>query len=813
MATADELLSVPVHTHPVVDSDTYFVIDPGTRQMSNGSLTPNVIMQYDHQSERFTFELPRHVEGHDMMLCNRVKAHYNNIDGETGEEHADVHDLTDLRVNPKNPDTVICSWLITRESTQLAGILSFLIQYQCVVDDVEVYEWHTDIYSDVEIRAGRNNSEKAIIKYSDILEQWRTRLFGVSDSIQADILAASQTEQANIEAKGKQTLDSIPEDYTETHNMADEALRRKADAIIVSETGESIFLDDASDCNLIGLNVYGKTTQDTTTGANLIDPTIVATILNNSGEQRNGLYVLIETPGIYTYYVKGYITAYLGYTDSLDSNSVNFAVAYNGRETTGTIELAAGQYFVIWYAPGVTSIDTSNYFLALGENIPYEQYSNGVASPSPDWPQSLMRIDDPTVTVRGKNLIDYRLAEARKSGQTVEVIQDGLIFSGNYYFKIPVTLAKNTTYVFNYVSEDAGNFAIKYDDGSLLTLDDPGKSFTTDPKKSVEYMYIYKSYPIDTKDNMVFTNIQLELGSEATEYEPYKEIQTDNLSRTLRGIPVSSGGNYTDSNGQQWICDEIDFERGKFIQRIYSRAFDGTEEWGMSNIQPVEGKTRYDLKDKVSPPTIGETSNCICSHFPYNGSNKIGAWVYSDNGSAYLSVRIVWEIETVDALKTLLAEQYAAGTPVTYLYALAAPIETDLTPAEIEAFRALHTNATNTTILNDQNAGMSVKYVADIKRYIYKNVNTYRKFDLVLPEANWVEHDNGMYFTQVLDVEAIPDGKIDLHPTAEQQLSLILSGITMFTSNDDGVVTVYSIGGTPTVDLTIQATEEVVYYV
>lgn len=30
----------------------------------------------------------------------------------------------------------------------------------------------------------------------------------------------------------------------------------------------------------------------------------------------------------------------------------------------------------------------------------------------------------------------------------------------------------------------------------------------------------------------------------------------------LPGIPVTSGGNYTDSTGQQWVCDEVDLERG-----------------------------------------------------------------------------------------------------------------------------------------------------------------------------------------------------------------------------------------------------------
>lgn len=139
MSQAEALLAslaevVPEHTHIVTDSDTYFIIDPITRTLENTARKKNVIMQYDHESEVLTFEIPRYVEGHDMLLCNRVYAHWNNIGTKTGredetvEENADLHELTDLQLNPDNPDTVICSWLVKRQSTQLVGILSFLIQ-------------------------------------------------------------------------------------------------------------------------------------------------------------------------------------------------------------------------------------------------------------------------------------------------------------------------------------------------------------------------------------------------------------------------------------------------------------------------------------------------------------------------------------------------------------------------------------------------------------------------------------------------------------------------------------------------------------
>lgn len=51
-------------------------------------------------------------------------------------------------------------------------------------------------------------------------------------------------------------------------------------------------------------------------------------------------------------------------------------------------------------------------------------------------------------------------------------------------------------------------------------------------------------------------------------------LQTPN---GLPGIPVTSGGNYTDPSGQQWVCDEVDLERGVRVQRVDKGAFDSTK--------------------------------------------------------------------------------------------------------------------------------------------------------------------------------------------------------------------------------------------
>lgn len=181
LETTSEVISE--HVHPVTDSDSYFIINPDTREINNTAAQQNVLMQYDHDSERFTFEVARYVEGHDMSQCNRVRVHYINVDGQTGTSRADVVELDDLKADPENSDVVICSWLISRQATQLVGSLSFVVQYMCVSDSGTVdYEWRSDIYSNVIVKKSLNNTEAVAIEYSDILEQWYVKLFGTDNS-------------------------------------------------------------------------------------------------------------------------------------------------------------------------------------------------------------------------------------------------------------------------------------------------------------------------------------------------------------------------------------------------------------------------------------------------------------------------------------------------------------------------------------------------------------------------------------------------------------------------------------------------------
>lgn len=135
------------HKHSLYDSDTHFKIDPVTRAIENVS-GKTVLMQRDHNSEIFTFELPRYIDGHDMSLCNCVEAHFINTDNATKEKNRDCRTLTDLQISPDSEEVVICSWQIDEDVTDYAGTLAFMLRFACIADDGLTidYAWHTAAY-------------------------------------------------------------------------------------------------------------------------------------------------------------------------------------------------------------------------------------------------------------------------------------------------------------------------------------------------------------------------------------------------------------------------------------------------------------------------------------------------------------------------------------------------------------------------------------------------------------------------------------------------------------------------------------------
>ena len=171
------------HIHEVNDSDNKFIVDGISRAIKNTSASKTTVMQFDHNSEVFTFEIPRYIEGHDMMECNRVEVHYLNIDTSTKEENEGIYLVNDLKVNESDETKLNCSWVISQNATMLVGSLNFLLRFICLTDDVIDYVWNTSICSGIYVSKGIYNSEIVAEQYLDTIKAWENRLKVVENSI------------------------------------------------------------------------------------------------------------------------------------------------------------------------------------------------------------------------------------------------------------------------------------------------------------------------------------------------------------------------------------------------------------------------------------------------------------------------------------------------------------------------------------------------------------------------------------------------------------------------------------------------------
>ena len=185
------------HKHNVYDTDKHFMIDPITRKITSLSGKTR-LMQYDHNSERFTFQMPRYVEGHDMSLCDTIGINYLNLSSDKLYSSEGPYPVLDMQISPDGDDVIIFSWLISGNSTMYVGSLNFAISFECTADGVVDYAWHTDIYDGIRVNEGiKNDGSDVVLEYHDILAQWESNLFGAGDSA---IQRIKEAEEAAIEA-------------------------------------------------------------------------------------------------------------------------------------------------------------------------------------------------------------------------------------------------------------------------------------------------------------------------------------------------------------------------------------------------------------------------------------------------------------------------------------------------------------------------------------------------------------------------------------------------------------------------------------
>lgn len=355
-------------------------------------------------------------------------------------------------------------------------------------------------------------------------------------------------------------------------------------------------------------------------------------------------------------------------------------------------------------------------------------------TPTPENPVEIKSVVNPTMKVCGKNLFD--------SKKFPIILNRGIdTNTGNIYQSTSGKYCATEKYIpFPYSGKK-----ISFNASMSLCAYDQDYKFISSVNKNngrVPSGTMYVRFDIKTEEK---DKAQIELSENATTYEPYKE-QTIQLPITLNAIPVSSGGNVT-INGQQYIADYVDVERGKLVRLNRFKKITSNDIASINDSKVLYART-YDVWDSTNYVQRSLTAMSNISEAMLDTVNNSG-W----NGESRIRIKNV-PFANIDEAKS-----YFGTNDVYCCYPLATSTETDLTTEEIQAFKALATYypVTNISINSEQLDGYTVfNYpisMANGWNYVKKQLNDNRDYIYDMDIQSAEAYVNSEYAVALTELE------------------------------------------------------------
>lgn len=344
-------------------------------------------------------------------------------------------------------------------------------------------------------------------------------------------------------------------------------------------------------------------------------------------------------------------------------------------------------------------------------------------TPTPEAPIPIVSAGESgniTVEVRGKNLL--QLQDGRGGSRGVEVTcRNGEISLVGTATETGWTISEvNPPFVLNgdyalSTSNDVGCYLINNDYKTVISTLKPQNIVNGEVTKIAFGVTEGKIY------NMNGIKVMLNRGLTASPYEPPRIPQSLTLQTPngLPGIPVSKDGNYTDADGQQWICDEIDLGRGKYVQRIEEHILKSKNITSITNSRQINSEYYGIEYNGCTKDFVGKFGNgvlCDKLAFVKPNSNINGHEITYAPGNGIIVFGLKKSLVPSGDLDEI--RNYITSNNFAFLILIDSPIEKDLTPEEITEYKKTHTNYPTTVITNDAGAEMEATYVADTKAYI-----------------------------------------------------------------------------------------------
>lgn len=737
MPSIEELLNEAESHMAAQPVNDVLEINPETREISIPDSEIILGVETDKKADRKYFHCPK-IVGNNIDL-SELELYVVFQNASNMEEGKDRYHVTDVKTT--SDGYITFSWELSAKVTAYKGDVQFVV---CAIktdsSGVKQNVWNTTIAigkcliglsSDMSASEEQSASDLYTQLISELNSTASAKLAEVTTQIQtvgnnqvSNVNSAGETQVNNVQNKGTEVLASIPDTYTELDTSVkqlNEQIRGKAPVITESTTiqsGSPTTVTDSAEMPLQDMVIYGKSLQKTTTGKNLIN----ADEYYSQFKQSDGTYKakavtlndirisLSEFVGKeITISVKLTVGAnvssvFLIYISS-EQKKINGSVissGLTGKSILTITPVSNTDYFVISFGSGNDDVIFSELQLELGSvATSYEPYTGGKPSPSPEYPQEIVSVGgslnetNKTVAVSAKLMSDKVIYNFPDSSKQYTVILHGSNSS----------VGVSTKHV---------NARIEYKNGSkyILEFENNEKVIVTTQKNAVGLISNYNNGTtiFDYERCGIFEGVLKE-----TDFEPYKQPQSLQIA-TPTGLPAiqvpsdTSGITYTDADGQAWISDEIDFSKGKYIQRVWKAEFDGSEDekW-------LKGDANYISNECL--PVVMNSRKGFCNQ--YIVGNNIRGIKIGDGTKALI---VFDDFSDENALSNFKA--HLASNPLSVMTYLDTPIETDLTEAQIQAYKSLTTFKPTSIISNDAGAQMNVEYACDTKTWVTNKINT-----------------------------------------------------------------------------------------
>lgn len=486
-------------------------------------------------------------------------------------------------------------------------------------------------------------------------------------------------------------------------------------AIINSSSGKTILLTDSANAPIKGLQAQGESSQKQYEGKNLIPYPYADTTKTVNG-------ITFTDNGDGTITANGTST---GNADFVLANAFNIKT---GMTISGSDYSMASSYLIQAYLDNANYIQTRSdtftsktdfttwirirvYSGATLNNVTfkpqleygseateYEPYVGNAPSPSMEYPQEVENLENVEVKVFGKNLWDKEYASN---------LDNWLKRENPYYKRIPVYVGKGNVVTISYSELPLGisnlyvciTLTDAYDYQKQYWIYHPTNSDNLNPITTVtateDYIYVWC---LDDGIRMFVENLcdilQIELGTVATEYEPYTE-QTFTINTP---VPLTKWDKLVNREGV-W---------GVSVYHVHL-VVDGNsniskwQEFYIPYALPHNMLYRDGFCNGLIVGVVGNYADATL-------------WLGANNDFVYFPNNPYWDESLADkGLANFKA--YLSENPLeiwTY-----ADTEQDFIPLaeeEQDKIKSVMMNYPTTTILS--NAELEVEYVADTKNYI-----------------------------------------------------------------------------------------------